>query len=68
MIFENYFVIPTHAYGFLTSSTDLTCIHPDIYGSRYTGLQIWSSLCADYFLISCCLCYFHFVYHTGIMP
>lgn len=49
------------------TSTDLTCILPDIHGIRYSGIQIWSTFCMDYFAIGCCIYHFYIISDTGII-
>ena len=45
--------------------TSLTYTFLDIYGIRYIGLQIWSSLCMDNFLVSGCICCFYTDCYSG---
>lgn len=48
-----------------TTSTDLTCILSDIYGFRYTCIQVWRTFCMDHFIISGCICRFYIVRDAG---
>lgn len=62
-----YTIILASSFFSWNNSTDLTCFLPDIYGIRYSVIQIWSNFCMDYFTIGCCIYHFYIISDTGII-